>query len=189
MSRPKLNTEHLEVSQTSQSLLDNARNNLGFVPNMYVKMAGNTSTLDSYIHGYDSFRKNSGFTPVEQEVIFLSVSYFHNCEYCMAAHSFVGDNMTKVPKPVTDAIRAGEEVPDAKLYALSIFTKTMVEKRGWADPGDLEAFFGAGYDESHVLGVITGIAVKTLSNYSNHLTQPEIDPAFAARKWVKDAVE
>jgi alkylhydroperoxidase family enzyme len=74
---------------------------------------------------------------------------------------------------------------DAKLYALSIFTKAMVEKRGWASQEDLDTFFEAGYDESHVLGVVTGIAVKTLSNYSNHLTQPEIDDAFAERKWSK----
>jgi uncharacterized peroxidase-related enzyme len=186
MSKPKLNIEHLDVSKKSKAILDNTLKNMGFIPNMYTKMAGNTSTLDSYTYAYDSFRKNSGFTPVEQEVIFLSVSYFNNCEYCMAAHSFVGDEMSNVPKEVTEALRNDEMVPDAKLYALSIFTKTMVEKRGWADQNDLTDFFKAGYDESHVLGVITGIAVKTLSNYSNHLTQPEIDEAFANRKWVKD---
>ncbi len=185
MSKPKLNIEHLEVSEKSQALLESVQKNLGFVPNMYTKMAGNTSTLDSYSYAYDSFRKNAGFTPVEQEVIFLSISYFNNCEYCMAAHSFVGDMMSKVPTVVTDAIRNNEMIPDAKLYALSIFTKAMVEKRGWASQKDLDAFFEAGYDESHVLGVITGIAVKTLSNYSNHLTQPEIDDAFAERRWSK----
>lgn len=185
MSKPKLNIEHLDVSEKSQALLDSAQKTLGFVPNMYTKMAGNTSTLDSYSYAYDSFRKNAGFTPVEQEVIFLSVSYFNNCEYCMAAHSFVGDMMSKVPKEVTDAIRNNEMIPDAKLYALSIFTKVMVEKMGWASQEDLDTFFEAGYDESHVLGVVTGIAVKTLSNYSNHLTQPEIDDAFAERKWSK----
>ena len=183
MSKPKMNIEHLEISEQSQELLDSTQKNLGFVPNMYTKMAGNTSTLDSYIYSYDSFRKHSGFSSVEQEVVFLSVSYFNNCEYCMAAHSFVGDMMCKVPTEITDAIRNNEVIPDSKLYALSIFTKVMVEKKGWASQKDLDAFFEAGYDESHVLGVITGIAVKTLSNYSNHLTQPEVDAAFAGRKW------
>ena len=185
MNTPKLNLENVSISEKSNSILDTTQKSLGFVPNMYKGMAANTSTLDSYFYAYDSFRKNSGFTSVEQEVVFLSVSYFNNCEYCVAAHSFVGDMMTKVPKDVTDAIRDGREIADAKLNALSNFTKTMTEKRGWASQKDLDTFFSAGYSETHVLGVITGIAVKTISNYSNHLTQPEVDKAFEMRKWSK----
>jgi alkylhydroperoxidase family enzyme len=61
----------------------------------------------------------------------------------------------------------------------------MVDKRGWASQEDLDRFFGAGYSEAHVLGVITGVAVKTMSNYSNHLTGPKVDNAFAGRIWKK----
>lgn len=185
MKTPKLNLENIAFSEKSNGILEGTQKALGFVPNMYKGMASNTSTLDSYTYAYDSFRKNSGFTPVEQEVVFLTVSYFNNCEYCMAAHSFVGDMMTKVPAEVTDAIREGKEIFEAKLNALSIFTKAITEKRGWASQEDLETFFDAGYSETHVLGVITGIAVKTLSNYSNHLTQPELDQPFEGRKWTK----
>jgi hypothetical protein len=42
-----------------------------------------------------------------------------------------------------------------------------------------------GYTETHVLGIIAGIAVKTISNYSNHNTNPELDAAFAGRVWKK----
>lgn len=185
MNTVKLNLESIKLSEKSNQILENTKKAMGFVPNMYFGMAGNTSTLDSYTYAYDSFRKNSGFTPVEQEVVFLSVSYFNNCEYCMAAHSFVGDMMTKVPTEITDALRVGKELLDAKLNTLSNFTKIMVEKRGWVSQEDLSIFFNAGYSETHVLGIITGIAVKTMSNYSNHLTQPEVDAAFAGRKWTK----
>ncbi len=185
MNTPKISVESIRLSEKSNQILDAAKKGLGFIPNMYLGMAGNTSLLDSYTYAYDSFRKHSGFSPVEQEVVFLSVSYFNNCEYCMAAHSFVGDKMTGVPAAITDALRAGAELPDTKLNTLSDFTKIMVEKRGWASQQDLDRFFGAGYSETHVLGVITGIAVKTMSNYSNHLTGPEVDTAFAGRKWKK----
>lgn len=153
---------------------------------MYVGMAGNTSLIDSYLHAYDSFRTHSGFTSIEQEVIFLSVSYFHDCAYCTAAHSFIADKMSKVPTEITDAIRAGESLPDPKLDALSVFTRQMVEKRGWIEQAEADTFFQAGYDESHLLGIITAIAVKTMSNYSNHVTQPALDDVFASRKWTKE---
>ncbi len=41
------------------------------------------------------------------------------------------------------------------------------------------AFRSAGFDERHVLGIILAIAVKSLSNYSNHLFKPEVDAVFS----------
>jgi len=186
MDTPKISTDQSQISEQSKAILDKTKKELGFEPNMYKKMAANTSTLDGYTYLHDSYRQNSGFSGVEQEVVLLSVSYFNNCEYCMAAHSFLADNMTKVPEDITNAIRAGKELPDEKLNALSVFAKQMVEKRGWVSQEDLDAFFNAGYEETHVLGVVTGIAVKTLSNYSNHLTHPEVDKTFEGRAWQKD---
>lgn len=183
--KAKLNLNESSYDKGSQEILDQAKKGLGFVPNMYEKMAHNFSLLSLYTSGYDTFRKHSGFSPVEQEVVFLSVAYENECTYCVAAHSFVGDHMTNVPKEVTNAIRNNEQVPDTKLAALSKFAKKMTRTRGNVSQNDLEEFLAAGYQEKHVLGVITGIAVKTLSNYSNHLTHPELDDAFAGRKWSK----
>jgi len=185
MNVPKLNLENITISEKSKSMLEASQKAMGFVPNMYKYMAANTANLDAYSYAYDSFRRHSGFSPVEQEVILLSVSYVNNCEYCMAAHSFVGDKMSKVPIEITDAIRAGKTLPDDRLNALSQFTKQMVEKRAWVSRENVEAFFSQGYNPSHVLGVVSGIAVKTLSNYSNHLTQPDLDQIFESRKWNK----
>ncbi|MGF1556846.1 carboxymuconolactone decarboxylase family protein [Paucihalobacter sp.] len=185
MTTTKLNLDDIQLSEHSEKILDTTKKAMGFVPNMYKTMAGNTSLLDSYTYAYNSFRKHSGFTPVEQEVVFLSVSYVNNCTYCMAAHSFVGDNMTNVPTEVTDALREGKAISDNKLNALSSFTKIMVETRGLPSEDDIAAFFEAGYSETHVLAVIAGMAVKTMSNYSNHNTHPELDDTFAGRKWQK----
>jgi len=103
----------------------------------------------------------------------------------MAAHSFVGDKLSKVPTEVTDAIRNGSAIPDAKLAALSKLTRVLTGTRGNANQEDVNAFLKAGYNESHILGIITGIAIKTMSNYSNHITSPEVDAVFSARKWKK----
>lgn len=51
--------------------------------------------METYAIGYDHFRKNSGFSPVQQEVIFVTISVANGCEYCAAAHSFIADNMSK----------------------------------------------------------------------------------------------
>ena len=171
----------------AQSALDSARKQLGFVPNMYAVMANSPGLLESYLHTYALFRAESGFTPVEQEVIFLTISRENGCDYCMAAHSFVADNMSKVPPAVTDAIRDGQPIPDGKLAALSGFTVTMVKSRGLPSRRDVEDFLAAGYGERHVLEIILAIAVKTLSNYANHLFHTQVDAVFASREWKKVA--
>jgi AhpD family alkylhydroperoxidase len=169
----------------SSKIMSSTQKAIGMIPNMYSLMANNPSLLDAYRHSYDTFRANSGFTPPEQEVVFLSVSYENNCEYCMAAHSFVGDKMTKVPIEVTDAIRNNTEIPDDKLRALSLFTKAMVIKKGNPSKEDIDSFISAGYSTKHILGVITGIGVKTLSNYFNHVFKTPVDDAFKGRIWKK----
>ncbi|KUO57423.1 MAG: alkylhydroperoxidase [Sphingomonadales bacterium BRH_c3] len=156
---------------------------MGMVPNMYGAMVNLPALLDTYSHAYGKFRAESGFSPVEQEVVFLAISRANGCHYCMAAHSFVGDMMTKVPAEVTDAIRDGQPVADAKLEALRAFAHVMTESRGNPTPEQAQAFLDAGFEETHILGIILALSAKVISNYSNHIFHTELDPAFASRAW------
>ena len=101
----------------------------------------------------------------------------------MAAHSMVGEKMSGVPAPVLPALRAGLLLPDAKLQALSVFTRVMVASRGKPTRQDLQAFLAAGFGERQVLEIILAIAVKAISNYSNHVFHTDVDPVFAAYRW------
>jgi AhpD family alkylhydroperoxidase len=154
---------------------------------MYAAMANSPALLETYMDGYDRFRNDSGFTPAEQEVVFLTISRNNGCDYCMAAHSLIADKISKVPPPVTEAIREGRAIPDAKLAALSTFTETLLATRGLPSKADVQAFLSAGYEERHVLEIILAIAVKTMSNYSNHLFHTPLDAMFVTREWKKSA--
>lgn len=172
-----------DAEPLAKAALEGAQKSLGFVPNMYAGMANSPGLLDTYLHGYQLFRQSSGFTPAEQEVVFLAISRTNGCHYCVAAHSFIADQMSKVPPAVTNAIRDGAAVPDARLAALSDFTRTMVTTRGLPARRDVDAFLSAGYSERQVLEVILAISVKTLSNYFNHLSHTPVDAMFASRAW------
>ncbi len=167
----------------ARSLLESAKRQMGFTPKMYGAMANEPALYEAYSSGYAAFRQECGFTPVEQEVIFLVISRWNGCHYCMAAHSFVADKMSNVPPEVTDAIRDGRPIPDAKLRALAEFTRIMLEKRGRPNKADAQAFFSAGYSERNILGIILAISVKTISNYANHVFHTPVDEAFATRVW------
>lgn len=189
MAREKLisleSVSYDESTGSTREVFDGAKATVGMIPAMYANMANVPALLDSYITGYTRFREESGFTPVEQEVIFLAISYDNNCEYCVAAHSMIADKMSGVPADVLKAIRAGEEIQDEKLAALDAFTHHMIETSGNPSKDAIAIFHSAGYTDTDVLSIVLAMSVKVLSNYSNHLFATELDAPFEDYKWSK----
>jgi len=162
----------------AKEIIDATQEKLGFVPNMYRTMANSPGYLSTYIHGYNEFRGNSGFNAKEQEIVFLVISRLNQCEYCVAAHSMIGDKMAKLDEDTLNAVRAGIQIADEKLQALAVFTAQVFETRGFVTKAQAAAFLDAGYGENQILEVVLAIAVKTLSNYSNHIFHTDLDAPF-----------
>jgi AhpD family alkylhydroperoxidase len=122
MKLPKVDVN--SADEQRKPVIEDVIEKNGRLPNMYAYMINSPGVLETYLYGYERFRKESGFTPPEQEVIFLTISYENECEYCMAAHSMIADHMSKVPAEVTDAIRDGRQIKDMvfahPLYAESL---------------------------------------------------------------------
>lgn len=167
----------------AKPFLEEANQQYGMVPNLYAMMSNAPILLDSYLYAYKLFREKGSFNPVEQEVIFLSISRENSCHYCMAAHSMVGKMMSKVPDETLEALRNDTAIPDAKLAALSTFTKIMVAKRGLPSPEEVETFLAAGYNANQILEIVTAIGIKIFSNYANHLAYTPVDAGFSAFAW------
>jgi AhpD family alkylhydroperoxidase len=173
---------HASATGIQKEALDLALKQVGFIPNMYANMANAPGMLSTYLQGYDVFRKESGFTPSEQEVVFLSISQFNGCDYCTAAHSMIADKMSGVPADVLQAIRARQPIADAKLAALAAMAVEMVAKHGQPSPVIVKTFLDAGYQERDLLYIMLAASVKVLSNYSNQAFGTEVDKQFAAYK-------
>jgi hypothetical protein len=72
---------------------------------------------------------------------------------------------------------------------LNDFTRTLLEKRGWVDRTDVGRFVGAGFREDQVLEIVLAVAVKTLSNWSNHMFETQVDDRFAGWAWTPTVSE
>lgn len=55
-------------------LLERAKRRLGSAPNMHGAMTNEPPLFESYTTTYELFRAECGFSPVEQEVVFLMIS-------------------------------------------------------------------------------------------------------------------
>ena len=78
-------------------------------------------------------------------------------------------------RAAADAIREDRPIADTKLQALRRFAAAMTEERGWVSEGLIDRFISAGYGRAQVLEVISGIALATMSSYTNHVAATPIE--------------
>ena len=172
--------------KASRATLESNAKKYGFVPNLYGVLAESPAAVQAYA-GINKALEQSALTPVEQQVVMLTVSAANNCTYCMGAHSTVAQ-MVHMPEQVLVELRDQRDLSDAKLNALRLLVVAVLHHRGWVPEADLNQFTGAGYAKQHLLDVLTIVALKTLSNYVNHIAHTPLDPQFAAQAWkAKDA--
>ncbi len=174
----ELNTANDEQA----AILARAQKEVGFLPNMYKSMANAPAFLDTYLFGYNLFRKESGLSSSEQEVVFLAISVNNGCDYCTAAHSTLAANKSGVPEDVLTSIRANTPIQDERLAALFAMATEINQSRGRPDPEIVEQFFKVGYTEQDILAITLAVSVKVLSNYSNHYFNTQLDEIFSAYK-------
>lgn len=91
--------------------------------------------------------------------------------------------MIHMPEQILVELRDRRDLSDAKLNALRRLAVSVLRHRGWVPEEDLNQFTAAGYAEQHLLDVLTIVALKTLSNYTNHIAHTPLDPQFASEAW------
>lgn len=162
-------------------LLEGPKSHLGFVPNLLLALSNTPSVLSAYLDLGKHFAK-SGLSPVEMQTVLTVASVENACAYCVAAHSTFATG-AKIDPEVLKALRRGEPSSDAKLNALAAFVRSMMRTKGNVSEIDFEKFLTAGYTREQGLGVLIGLAMKTIANVGNQLMGTPLDAQFAAQRW------
>lgn len=168
----------------SRKTLEAVKQAYGGIPNLFAVFSESPAIVEAYLSLGKLFDSATDFSATERQVVLLSTSFENGCTYCMAAHSAIS-KMQQVPDDVVRSLRLGEPLADPKLEALRTFTLAVVRDRGRVDPAAVQTFLDAGYTNRAVLDVILGVGFKTLSNYTNHLADTELDANFAPFAWSK----
>jgi len=179
----KLKLEPLQVDEApeaSRSLLQAAMKRVGFVPNLQGLMAHSPAALHTYARGNMQLAVST-LSELELSVVYLAASVENECEYCVAAHS-AGSPLDEAVLMAVRGDRAIDGHP--RLEALRSFTKSLVHKRGRLEAKQVSVFLQAGYMPEQVLDILTAVALKTLTNYASHLTEPALDTAFKEFEWL-----
>ena len=165
----------------SMPLLRTASAAYGAIPNLHGILAEAPAALEGYEALVRVFAR-SGFSPAEQQVVYLAANYENECRYCMAGHAAMARG-AGLPSEAVRAIRAGRAISEDRLEALRAFTSAVVAQRGWVGEDAVRAFLEAGFTRANVLELLVGIAAKTISNYANHLADTPLDASMGATVW------
>jgi uncharacterized peroxidase-related enzyme len=160
--------------EIARAALRHARQALGFVPNLLTTLANAPSAANGYVSLVGEFGKGT-LTTQEQHIVMLAASVENESDYCIAIHSKVVKAKEKAPAEWIAAIRGGTQVPDPKLDALVNLTKEIVRERGYVHRETVDQFLAAGYQKEQVVEILLGVALKTISNYLNHISVVEPD--------------
>lgn len=168
-----------EVTGKTKELFNAVQAKLGVVPNMMRTMGNSPAVLEGYLN-LSSALSHGKLGTKTGELIALAVSESNSCDYCLAAHTFIGEKLVKADPAVLQAARTGNSA-DAKIEAVLQFAKTLISKNGLVNDEDVNKAKNAGVTDAEIAEIIGHVALNILTNYFNNTANTEIDfPAVSS---------
>ena len=168
-----------QESPEVQEVFDWYQSNFGFVPNLAKVMSASPATLRAYWLTQLNLQQHGVLTPEEHNVVQMAIAVENACKYCTAGHHLAGKMFFDSSEEDLQALRNGSSLSNQKFDALKEFALRVYRNHGRISDRALKEFYEAGYDQGQAIEVVTNIAAKVLSNYTNQLTLNELDEAAA----------
>lgn len=167
--------------EASRPLLEAVGKMLGSVPNLFRVVGNSPAALEGYL-GLQGALGKGRLDARTRERVALVVAETNGCDYCLAAHTFLGKNVAKLDDVEIARNRAGGS-SDPKADAAVRFAARVVSLRGHVTDEDVAAVRAAGYDDAQIVEIVLHVALNTLTNYVNEVAKTVVDfPAAQPRR-------
>lgn len=157
----------------SRPLLEAVKKQLGSAPNLFRMVGNSPAALEGYLGLNGALGKGTLDARTRQRIA-LAVAEVNGCDYCLAAHTYLGANMAKLDAAEIAANRDGTS-SDPKAAAALRFATQLVRERGHVSADAVAAVKAAGYDDAQVVEIVVHVALNTLTNYVNSALGTEVD--------------
>lgn len=164
------------ASNQAEQIRESVKEKWGFVPNLVEQLVVSPETARLYLEGSDIVA-GGVLSEEEQNVVKLAVSAANKCNYCRSAHRALG-RKAGTPDEDLEQIDGGGLPADERLAALVGAARLVMEKRGWLTDDHLGRLDRKGIDRRQVYEIVSLVALKTISNYVNHIAHTEVDSQF-----------
>ncbi|WP_424989356.1 carboxymuconolactone decarboxylase family protein [Flagellimonas sp.] len=162
-----------ETTGKSKELFDAVQAKLGMVPNMMRTMGNSPAVLEGYLGLSEALGKGSLGGKLG-ELLAVTVAESNVCNYCLSAHSFIGEKLVGIDTDSIQAARDGNHA-NPKIDAALKFAKSLIEKNGRVSSEDVETVKAAGYSDGEVGEIVANVALNIFTNYFNNTANTDID--------------
>lgn len=162
-----------QATGKTKELFNAIQNKLGMVPNMMRTMGNSPAFLEAYLNLSSTL--NEGKLGMKTaELIAMAVAESNSCNYCLSAHSYIGEHLVKIDTETLTKARSGKAA-DAKTDAILKFSKALVGKSGLVNTEDVNAVKASGLNDGEIGEIIGHVALNILTNYLNNTANTEVD--------------
>lgn len=148
-------------------LLGEVKKSLGLVPEMTKVMANSPALLKSYLALHGAVATGS-IPAAVRERLAIATAQLNGCEYCLSAHTYIGENLAKVPVDELTKARSAES-SDAHVQALLKLSNEIAANAGLVGDEAIAAARAVGVTDAEIGDVVANLALNILTNYFNVL--------------------
>jgi uncharacterized peroxidase-related enzyme len=156
----------------AKQLLETLKQKFGMVPNITRLMANSPAALEGYLNFSGALAKGK-LNPQLRERIAIAVANANGCNYCLSAHTAMGQMAGLSAAELAAAQHADSS--DEKVATALRFVAKLVRERGWVGDDDVAGLRQAGFADGEITEIVATVALNIFTNYFNHVAETEID--------------
>jgi uncharacterized peroxidase-related enzyme len=169
---PRVNIEPQLAPAASQPLLAQIHQAFGATPNMFKAVANSPAALQSMWAAFGALGKGTLGAKLGEQIA-VAIANRNRCEYCLAAHTVLGQNAGASSAEMS-AAQVGQ-ASDAKTAAALAFALKVVEQRAQIADADVTSLRQAGFGDEQIVEIMAHVALNLFTNYINVALDVPVD--------------
>lgn len=175
----RVNLQSQSAPAASQPLLAQIHQAFGATPNMFKAVSNSPAALQSMWASFGALGKGTLGARLGEQIA-VAIANRNRCEYCLAAHTVLGQKAGASAEDMA-AAQAGHS-DDARTAAALTFALKVVEQRAQVGDADVAQLRAAGFDDGQIVEILAHVALNLFTNYINVALDVPVDfPKVALR--------
>ncbi|MEZ5691678.1 MAG: carboxymuconolactone decarboxylase family protein [Rickettsiales bacterium] len=161
-----------QTSGKQKELFDQIKGAFGVVPNMFKAIGNSPAALQSMFGSFGALGGGKIGAQLGEQIAVL-VADINRCEYCLAAHTVLGQKAGLSADDMASAQNGKSS--DARTQAALDFAAKLVKNRAQISSEDVKKVRDAGFSDEEIAEILAHVALNIFTNYTNVAFDVEVD--------------
>ncbi len=170
MSRINLDTPR--TPSASQAVLSQVHQAFGATPNMFKAVANSPAALKSMWAAFGALGQGTLGAALGEQIA-VAIANANRCDYCLAAHTVLGQQ-AGVSAETIAAAQVGQS-GDPRTAAALAFALKVVAQRAQVSDADVATLHEVGFGDEQVVEILAHVALNLYTNYINVALDVPVD--------------